>query len=611
MACHEDPIWTLATVQNFFINHATPETEVLVVDNKPDSKYAGQLRRTLIEMGVRYFPLPGNKGTSGPRQKVFEQARGEAVLCVDSHVFLAKDSIAKLLAFYDANPDCNDLLTGPLLRNGRSILATHYNPGWRSEMWGMWGHAWKSPTGEIASAVNEFGWARFVRVSDGSDCLPYLGKTRYRTYERTLADAGFTQMGLDDSDDFPIIGMGLGLFSCRRKAWVGFNQRFRGFGGAEQYIHEKFRRRGNCTRSLGFLKWWHNWTEFEKRTYPVRLEDKLANIIIGRTELGMPLDDARQYFVEDYQRISLESWNKVAADPVNVTTLDKQPVIEDVYAAARTTPGAFDKHMPQLRELAGECLHATEFTSTKGSTIALATGLRPLRGRSTKLVSWNTDKNRLLHQAESLAPWITITHAVPEKIEAIEPTDLLFIGPERTPERFGEELATYVPSVKRLVVLHGIASDESLMPVARMYFADHKEWFVSSVSSQQAGLVVLSRSEWDRPSNSILAWEVGFGPGTELKAILKTMGIVPEKNCDCNRKAIQMDAWGVEGCKENRETIVKWIRDGAPQWKWSEKIAAGIKAAKTGLILNPLDPFPGLVDEAIRREVARITVIVR
>ena len=43
---------------------------------------------------------------------------------------------------------------------------------------------------------------------------------------------------------FDIPMHGLGLFACRRAAWPGFHPKFRGFGGEEGYIHEKFRQCG-------------------------------------------------------------------------------------------------------------------------------------------------------------------------------------------------------------------------------------------------------------------------------------------------------------------------------------------------------------------------------
>ena len=47
-----------------------------------------------------------------------------------------------------------------------------------------------------------------------------------------------------EAEPFDVWGNGCGLFSCRRQAWLGFSEHFRGFGGEEGYIHEKFREAG-------------------------------------------------------------------------------------------------------------------------------------------------------------------------------------------------------------------------------------------------------------------------------------------------------------------------------------------------------------------------------
>ena len=40
-------------------------------------------------------------------------------------------------------------------------------------------------------------------------------------------------------------------------AWPGFPAAFRGFGGEEAYIHEKFRRAGGRRLCLPWLRWMH------------------------------------------------------------------------------------------------------------------------------------------------------------------------------------------------------------------------------------------------------------------------------------------------------------------------------------------------------------------
>jgi hypothetical protein len=60
-----------------------------------------------------------------------------------------------------------------------------------------------------------------------------------------------------DQAPFTVPMRGLGLFACRRDAWLGFNPRFRGFSSEEGYIHGKFRQARRCTLCLPFLRWVH------------------------------------------------------------------------------------------------------------------------------------------------------------------------------------------------------------------------------------------------------------------------------------------------------------------------------------------------------------------
>jgi len=53
------------------------------------------------------------------------------------------------------------------------------------------------------------------------------------------------------------------------------------------------------------------------------------------------------------------------------------------------------------------------------------------------------------------------------------------------------------------------------------------------------------------------------GPGTELKKLLKRIGITTSPTCSCNRHSADMDARGVEWCEQNIEVIVGWLREEA------------------------------------------------
>lgn len=49
------------------------------------------------------------------------------------------------------------------------------------------------------------------------------------------------------------------------------------------------------------------------------------------------------------------------------------------------------------------------------------------------------------------------------------------------------------------------------------------------------------------------------GPGTELKLLLPDWLAKQSKGCSCSDRAAQMDAWGVDGCIENRDKIIGWL----------------------------------------------------
>jgi hypothetical protein len=63
---------------------------------------------------------------------------------------------------------------------------------------------------------------------------------------------------------------------------------------------------------------------------------------------------------------------------------------------------------------------------------------------------------------------------------------------------------------------------------------------------------------------------VGYGPGTELKKMLATIGITAEPTCKCNARAAEMDrmeqafpGW----CEANIDLIVGWLREEAERRK--------------------------------------------
>lgn len=248
MATYDDYDGAYFSLQALRLYHGDllDEIELLVVDNHPDGPCAAALKD--LENSIpnyRYVPYGEQSGTR-IRQILFDEAVGDHVLCMDSHVFLVPGALKKLLAYLEANPDSNDLLQGPLVHDDLTKIATHFRPEWRSGMYGVW-----------------------------------------------EAD----ERGLDpEGEPFEIPMQGLGIFACRRKAWPGFNPRFKGFGGEEGYIHEKFRQRGGRTLCLPFLRWLHRFNRPLGIPYANTWDDRIRNYLIGFHELGLDTQEMEEHF---------------------------------------------------------------------------------------------------------------------------------------------------------------------------------------------------------------------------------------------------------------------------------------------------------------------------
>jgi len=259
MACFDDFDGVYFTVQSLRLHHpeVMDQVEILVVDNHPDSGHGQAVEKLLRDVGSRgrYLPRPDLFGTSAPRDLVFREAQGEAVLCLDCHVMLPPGALKHLLDYYDRHPDSHDLLQGPLLDDRLDIMATHMDPVWRSDMLGIWG------------------------------LVPGISP---------------------DSPPFEIPMHGCGLMSCRKEAWVGFNPGFRGFGGEEGYLHEKFRQAGHKTLCLPHLRWLHRFPRPGGVPYRLILEDRLYNYLLGRVELGLDYADVLDHLAPRLPRAHVD-----------------------------------------------------------------------------------------------------------------------------------------------------------------------------------------------------------------------------------------------------------------------------------------------------------------
>jgi glycosyltransferase involved in cell wall biosynthesis len=230
------------TVQALRLYQDLADTEILIIDNGPDcgiKKFVGGWAKDQ----VRYVAYTDVKGTAAPRDRIFAEAKGDWVMVIDSHVLLVPGAVARFRAWCDAHPDCRDLLHGPLLYDDLKSHADAMNDEWRQQFWGTWRAADVDP----------------------------------------------------EADPYPIPMMGMGLYACRRDAWLGFNPAFRGFGGEEGYIHAKYRLAGREVLCLPFLRWNHHFRA-GATPYPMNGADRIRNYKIGFDELGLDPAPIRREF---------------------------------------------------------------------------------------------------------------------------------------------------------------------------------------------------------------------------------------------------------------------------------------------------------------------------
>jgi glycosyltransferase involved in cell wall biosynthesis len=263
MPCYDDFEGIYFSAQALSLYHADvmASAEILVVDNNPESEQGHQTRDFLTTWvrNARYVAFADKIGAAAAKNRIFEEARGRIVLCIDAHVLLAPGSLAQLVRFYETDAHPEDLFQGPMLLDNLTDLATHMDPVWRGEMFGIWG-------------------TDLSMVRDTSECGP-------------------REIGMH----------GMGLFSSRKDLWLGFHPEFTGFGGEEGYIHEKYRRAGRKTRLLPFLRWVHRFTRTHPIAYPCTRYNKIRNYLIGWDEVNLPLRDVIEHFKPVTPRPELEA----------------------------------------------------------------------------------------------------------------------------------------------------------------------------------------------------------------------------------------------------------------------------------------------------------------
>lgn len=231
MPSYRNPSEVWFTVMALRMYQDLSNTEILVIDNAGDDR----VQKVARDMRVRCEVYTERQGTSAGKDGVFELAKGEFVLCMDSHILLAPGVVAKLRAWVAENwEDARNLIHGPMMYDSMKKYSHQWLDTWRGNMWGVWDQAQKQ--------------------------LP--------------------------EEPLEIDMAACGLMGCRKDAWLGFAPECRGFGGQAGVIHAKYHKANRKVLILPWLVWAHN---FHRETvpYPVHRRDIIRNYLYGFDDAGL------------------------------------------------------------------------------------------------------------------------------------------------------------------------------------------------------------------------------------------------------------------------------------------------------------------------------------
>lgn len=529
------------------------DLEIIVVDNTPDAAERRALRDQIyhkpnpekpsdykIAENVKYFEFTEERGPAETKNMVFENATGEYVMCIDSHVLLKKDSVQELISFLKGlkGEDRDHFYTGPLRHNG-GALSTHWNIKWRGQMLGTWG-----------------------------------------------VDAAL----LADSSPKDIPANGCGLILCRKDSWLGFNKDFNGFGGEEVYIHDKYRKEGRRVLLIPNLEWWHRFGKPNTKHYNLSTYSKVRNYVIGYLELGKDIQDIYDHFVslekgrdnlvehlveehsekksrlEELTQQELEviharyklhkkQWEWLIKDPVANIKPTNTPK-EDLFKAVADSKDISDmsNHFGIFRRFAEESKNYAELTRRPHSWLPAGVSDIPV-----KSFLYNSAPLPVAEGFENVN--ITSVDTFEKGLEALgneESTfDMVFLKLPHEAHAGYAVLDKVAKKANKFIAIHDTKFNmKADLGKAIEQFVEDTEWNVAFHSNAQYGFTVLTKDKVDK---KIVAWVPEIGPGTEMKKLLKKVGIEATPDCSCNARAVDMNVRGEEWCLNNLELIVNWL----------------------------------------------------
>lgn len=363
MATYDDFDGFYFTANSLLHYHKQYVNEIVVVENKPLVNDNSRIKEYCKKNSrIKYVNYSEVEGTAAPRNEVFKQATNEHVVCVDSHILVCENGFQKLAEFYQQMPNAaQDLVQGPLLYDSLNEVATHFSEEWGAGMKGKW--------------------------TTDSTAFPLM-KVKFgdREVSTRVRDEYGTPVAIKPWFEIP--AMGLGLFASTKTHWLGFNDNFRGFGGEEWYIHDKYRKHGRKCWSVSGLMWIHrfrdNTNRYGDHKRPAKNFDKFRNHIIGFHENGKRLEEVIFHFIKD----SLIQENDVykVLEEVGVFDVDVEAVVADAKKTKDETSGCAPCEAARKAREA-----AAKYNNNNTATLpAASAGSYELQSVAPKLEAWVT-----------------------------------------------------------------------------------------------------------------------------------------------------------------------------------------------------------------------------
>lgn len=464
--------------------------EIVIVDNKPEEWQGVGVRNYIanwLTRWVRYIPFTRVRGTSAPRQHVFDSARGEWVAVFDCHLSFKPGGLVKTLRHLIRHRFDRTLFGGVLDNSLASTdhCLTHLDLTWRGNMLGTW-------------------------VSDERGHDPH-------------------------AQPFDVPNIACWSMVCRKDAWPRFHPLARDFGGEEGTLALTARARGMKVQCLPMLRAAHRFNPAgQPRGYGTPMSSILRNHALALHAIKdlARLQELRDYFAspkrsddstrgwlaslsdgEQHESESFLKRNAQIVDQIIGTAIIehedmlKGMQLEHLYQRAAATPSDINEHVPRLRELANECDIIVEFgTRHAVSTVAL------MAGRPSTLITVDLHgcqactENALKGAANAVGVNFQSITANTLELPPIERADMLFIDTYHTAAQVKGELDRHAAQVAKIIAFHdteapwgqvGEDGGPGVMLGVERWLADHPEWVIAERHTNNHGLVVLRRKATD------------------------------------------------------------------------------------------------------------------